>query len=490
VRDVDYCSAVFLLCRSEVVRGLGGFDEAFSPAYFEDVDLCVRMGLAGYRVVYDPAVVVHHLEFGSAATTEASMALMRRGRRIFRKKHAGFLATRLPPSNDTLVQARSVSGRKKILYIEDTVPVRRLGSGFVRSNDVLKAIVAAGYEVHVFPVNGARLDVMSLLGDMPDGVECLYDRDFTMLPAFLEARRGVYDVVWIGRTHNFARVMPLLVKAGIDPERVPVVLDTEAVAAKREAARAAVEGRGFALGPALRAEFAGAELCRRILTVNEEERKLVEGLGLSGVVTLGTARRLEPLAAGFAERAGLLLVCGMHQADSPNLDSLHWYKAFLLPALVAEMGAAPVLHVVGYRAPEIDVSAFAGVPEIKLHGEVSDLAPFYASARVFVAPARFAAGTPYKIYEAASYGLPCVASDLLVGQLGWKAEILSAPVGDAAAFARQVARVYGDEAVWWGVREAALARVQRENGVEGFDAVVKGILEHDGFKCDHALTFF
>jgi hypothetical protein len=83
-----------------------------------------------------------------------------------------------------------------------------------------------------------------------------------------------------------------------------------------------------------------------------------------------------------------------------------------------------------------------------------------------------------------------VASDLLVGQLGWKAEILSAPVGDAAAFARQVARVYGDEAVWWGVREAALARVQRENGVEGFDAVVKGILEHDGFKCDHALTFF
>jgi GT2 family glycosyltransferase len=476
VRDVDYCSAVFLLCRSEVVRGLGGFDEAFSPAYFEDVDLCVRMGLAGYRVVYDPAVVVHHLEFGSAATTEASMALMRRGRRIFRKKHAGFLQTRLAPSNDTLVQARSVSGGKKILYIEDTVPVRRLGSGFVRSNDVLRAIVAAGFEAHVFPVNGTRLDVMSLLGDMPDGVECLYDRDFTTLPAFLEARRGVYDVVWIGRTHNFARVMPLLVKAGIDPARVPVVLDTEAVSAKREEARAAVEGRRFELGPALRAEFAGAEVCRRILTVNDEERKLVADLGVSRVVTLGTARRAAPLAAGFAARAGLLLVCGMHQADSPNLDSLHWYKEFLLPALVAEMGAAPVLHVVGYRAPEIDVSAFAGMAEIRLHGEVSDLAPFYASARVFVAPARFAAGTPYKIYEAASYGLPCVASDLLVGQLGWGEEILSAPVGDAVAFARQVARVYGDEAEWWRVREAALARVERENGVEGFEATVAEIL--------------
>ena len=55
VRDVDYCSAVFLLCRTALVRQLGGFDEAFAPAYFEDADLCVRMIGAGYRIVYDPA---------------------------------------------------------------------------------------------------------------------------------------------------------------------------------------------------------------------------------------------------------------------------------------------------------------------------------------------------------------------------------------------------------------------------------------------------
>ena len=39
VRDVDYCSAVFLLVRSAPLRELGGFDEAFVPAYYEDTEL-------------------------------------------------------------------------------------------------------------------------------------------------------------------------------------------------------------------------------------------------------------------------------------------------------------------------------------------------------------------------------------------------------------------------------------------------------------------
>ena len=137
----------------------------------------------------------------------------------------------------------------------------------------------------------------------------------------------------------------------------------------------------------------------------------------------------------------------IHQADSPGLDSLRWYLEQILPALAAELGEAPVLNVVGYTAPEIDLSAFAKDKRIKLHGPVGDLTPFYNAARVFIAPTRFAAGTPYKIYEAASFGLPCVATNLLIGQLGWAEgkEIFGAAVGDAQGFARQVARLYREE---------------------------------------------
>jgi GT2 family glycosyltransferase len=473
VRDVDYCSAVFLLCRTALVRELGGFDEAFAPAYFEDADLCVRMIHAGFRVVYDPAVTLEHLEFGSAVTTEASMALMRRGRRIFKQKHAEFLAGQCTPGEQNVVRARSRSGKPPLLFIEDTVPLRRLGSGFVRSNDIVRGIVAAGYEVHVFPINGAPYDFMSLYGDLPEEVEVLADRDFQTLPKFLAERQGLYDVIWVARTHNFARMLPLLQRAG---ERL--ILDTEAVASGRAATRAALAGEAFDMKAAMVRELTDISAADKVLAVNAREAALLQQAGAGNVAVLGTARAVAPIPAGFGERAGLLFVGAMHQADSPNLDSLRWYMKEILPALAAEMGEAPVLHVAGHVAHGVELGGVARHPKIKLHGEVGSLTPLYGAARLFIAPTRFAAGTPYKIYEAASFGLPCVATALLAGQLGWAdgVELLAAGTNDAAGFARQIARLYRSEALWRALRDSALARLETENGVTAFEMAIRGIL--------------
>jgi glycosyltransferase involved in cell wall biosynthesis len=97
---------------------------------------------------------------------------------------------------------------------------------------------------------------------------------------------------------------------------------------------------------------------------------------------------------------------------------------------------------------------------------------------VFVAPTRFAAGTPYKVYEAASFGLPCVVTDLLAGQLGWQPgrEFLAAPVNDARRVAAQIAVLYRTEAVWNRLREQALARLAAENSRAGFDRSVRDVL--------------
>ena len=73
-RDVEFSSGVFLMARRSLLNELGGFDEAFAPAYYEDADLCLRIRGAGYRVVYDPGVIVYHLEYGSAVSNRASEA--------------------------------------------------------------------------------------------------------------------------------------------------------------------------------------------------------------------------------------------------------------------------------------------------------------------------------------------------------------------------------------------------------------------------------
>jgi len=124
------------------------------------------------------------------------------------------------------------------------------------------------------------------------------------------------------------------------------------------------------------------------------------------------------------------------------------------------------------------LSEFVGQGFLQLHGELSDVTPLYNAARLFVAPTRFAAGTPYKIYEAASCGLPCVVSALLAGQLGWgAAEILAAPAEDPALFAQAIAHLYRDEALWLRLREGALMRIGREHRMEDFCAAVAGVLQ-------------
>jgi mycofactocin system glycosyltransferase len=55
---VSYVPAACLVARTEALRDLGGFDEAMRVG--EDVDLVWRVDEAGYRVRYEPAVVVMH----------------------------------------------------------------------------------------------------------------------------------------------------------------------------------------------------------------------------------------------------------------------------------------------------------------------------------------------------------------------------------------------------------------------------------------------
>ena len=59
VREVSYVSAVSLLVRRDLFRGLGGFDPALAPQA-ASIDFCQRVRLAGGRVVVVPSSEVFH----------------------------------------------------------------------------------------------------------------------------------------------------------------------------------------------------------------------------------------------------------------------------------------------------------------------------------------------------------------------------------------------------------------------------------------------
>jgi GT2 family glycosyltransferase len=51
--------------RKSIWEKLGGFDEIFTPFYWEDIDLSYRAWKRGYKVLWEPKAVVHHHHQGT-----------------------------------------------------------------------------------------------------------------------------------------------------------------------------------------------------------------------------------------------------------------------------------------------------------------------------------------------------------------------------------------------------------------------------------------
>lgn len=81
LQEVTYVSGASLMIKTSLFRTLGGFDEVYSPAYYEDSDLAMRVQQAGYRIYYQPqSVVVHHRSAttGHMPVTVANLSLKNR----------------------------------------------------------------------------------------------------------------------------------------------------------------------------------------------------------------------------------------------------------------------------------------------------------------------------------------------------------------------------------------------------------------------------
>jgi len=79
-QDVSCVTAACLLIRRSVFDHVGGLDRDNLPVAFNDVDLCLRVREAGYRIIWTPYAVLHHHESksrGSDLTDENKSRFLR-----------------------------------------------------------------------------------------------------------------------------------------------------------------------------------------------------------------------------------------------------------------------------------------------------------------------------------------------------------------------------------------------------------------------------
>jgi GT2 family glycosyltransferase len=476
VRDVDYCSAAFLLTPRRLFAEAGGFDTRYEPAYYEETDYCLRLRRRGMRTVYEPAAAIHHLEFGSSPGRAAAIALQERNRSRFAEAHPE-LAGRWPHYPANLHVAREAGPRRlRVLVIDDRIPHDRKGAGLPRARAILAALDALGARVTFHPAIRESEDWPTVYADNPRTIEFIRDGDAESLTGFLERRRGFFDALFVSRPHNMRRVAEI---REVRPDLfagVRIVYDAEAVFALREAARRRLVGSPMSPqeeAAAVADETRLAAGATAVTVVSPAEAEVFRAAGHGEVHVLNVVPQVATTSRPHAERSGLLFVGPLYAPDTPNSDGLRWFVGEVLPRVQSRLGASIGLTVVGEVSPQADPPRS---PHVDYRGPADNLAPMFEAARVLVAPMRFAAGTPIKVLTSAAYGVPVVATTLAAGQLGLTDGIELLAADDPDGFAERVARVYEDSGLWLRMREAAAGRLQAAYSPERFRSVLRTVL--------------
>jgi len=88
-QEVDFVTGAAMALRLRALEQVGVFNELFSPGYYEDVDLCTRLKLDGWQVIYDPCAVLSHVESASFVNWYERLALSQRNRLLFAAQYMG-----------------------------------------------------------------------------------------------------------------------------------------------------------------------------------------------------------------------------------------------------------------------------------------------------------------------------------------------------------------------------------------------------------------
>ncbi len=469
-REVDYCSAALLLTPRRLFEDLGGFDDRFKPAYYEDADYCIRLWQAGRSVLYHPGVTALHFEFASSASPRAAERLQVERRALFVEKHRTWLAKHHRSRSEGQLLARCRRAAPRTLVIDDRVPDLNSGFGFPRAVELLRALADLGHQVTLYPTAVASGPAVGS-GDLPRTVEVILDGPHA-LQQFMADRRGYYDTIVVSRFHNMELLRSKLGPPETWSDGARVIYDAEALFALREIGRRQVSGAALTSESAGRLVQAEVNLARNvdaILTVSEQERAAFasEGLANVHVVTHAVTPSITP--SPFDARQGLLFVGAFHPV-SPNADAVMWFAREVLPRIRSEMGM-PVPFSVAGQSPPAELRALAR-DAIRVLGDVAELDQLYDEARVFVAPTRFSAGIPLKVVHAAAHGIPVVATPQLARQLGWRHRIELLEAESARAFAAACCEVLRNQATWESLRAAAHRRVEQDFSRDGFRAAL------------------
>lgn len=474
VREVDYGSAAALLVRTEVWQLAGGFDERFSPGYWEDVDLCFTARSNGWRVVYEPEAEVAHFEGASMGTDSASGG--KRNQRLNASKFASKWSDevadqprRASPPEPYL--ASDHRRRPAVLVVDDKVPTPDRDAGSSRMMALVEALVKLDGHVLFLPDNGAPIQPYTKrLQDL--GVEVLVGP--LDIRARLDQLGSELSLAILSRPYVAPRYLHLIRRSNPDARIVYDTVDLHFIREERRQRQAG--STDMSVPDAFRhLELANARAADVTFVATESERdRLVEDCPDIAVEVVPMAHDVWEDVPGPSGRAGLLFVGGFDH--HPNVDAALHLCREIMPLVHRELNGVK-LSLVGPNPPP-EVLALAS-DRVDVTGWVEDLRPLLETVAVSVAPLRYGGGMNGKITQSLAAGLPVVTSSVGSEGLGAEDGTHIFVADDPALFAERIVDLHMDNDLWRslsdGGRQLARTVTSRERQLD----VLRRMLSRD-----------
>ena len=415
-RDVDYCSGACLFVKRAVLDDVGYLDEIFSPAYWEDTDLCFRARKAGWRVVYEPESRVVHLE-GATAGMPGRKSLSRDLQQRNKPKFMSRWGKELESHRKNVFDVRPGDGKEQILVILPFLPMYDRAAGEKRWFHTLK-LLARHFDITFLARNGAgQLKYVNELEKM--GITVFHtDQSRLQLMGCSEKGPLWIDFPLLLRSNDFKAVIVGFYHMAHQyyrdirehsPESV-LIVDSYDLCWIRQRRKADLGGDPRAIWEALevkRRELAMYRMADMVLTVTEEDRrKLREELPGANV---GISTDIHPQTGEGRKGRGRDLVFVGNYKHDPNEDAVLYFANQVFPLIKREVPGIK-LYVVG-NSPTEPVEQLAS-DEIIVTGFVPEVTPYLMDSRVFVVPLRYGAGLKGKIGEALAAGIPIVTTSI------------------------------------------------------------------------------
>ena len=472
-RRVDYCSGACLMLPLADFRALNGFDELYVPAYYEDTDLAFRIRDTGKQVYFQPNARVYHFEGISSGTdlTSGMKQYQVVNRDKFFERWQQTLASHRPNGKLPLLE-KDRGADQRILVIDARVLMPDQDSGSLRMFNVLKILRNMGHKVTFVPSN-LHYDPHYTPLLQAAGIECRNRPHETLVEDYLEQHGSEFNTVILSRADYADRY--------INPVRehcpaARIVFDTVDLHFLREQREAELSGKEEDMNSATLRKVQELNIARKAditLVVSPVEIELFrEEAPDVDVRLLSNIHSIYPTAGSFAERQDILFIGGYEHP--PNVDAMTWFLDEIMPRVV-EANPAIRLHIVGGHLPE--ALAARANDNVLIDGFVADITPLFNSIRLSIAPLRYGAGVKGKINSSLSYGVPMVATSMAAEGMGLVHEKDILIADDPEAFAREVVRLYDDEALWQQLSVAGKQNIEDRFSFALAEKQLRAVLE-------------